>query len=161
MRTNVRHSTKYLREFKEIILQHINLNLKDYLMLSIIFIIGVMIGVVIINNSNEQSKSEIKGYINSFIETIQDEQYEVDRVKLTKISIIENLKLVGIIWLAGSTIIGIPLIYVITGYKGMCIGYTVSAIIASLGSWKRYDIFNSFTFSAKHHNNTNNFNVKC
>ena len=161
MRTKVRYNSKYLSELKKIILQHINLNLKDYLVLSIIFIIGVMLGVVIINNSNEQSKSEISGYINGFIETIKDEQYEVDKSKLTKISIIENLKLVGIIWLAGSTIIGIPLIYVITSYKGFCIGYTISAIIASLGAWKRNVIFFCIIIFTKYYCNTYNFNVKC
>ncbi len=160
MRTNVRYNSKYISNFKNVIMQHINLNLKDYLILSIIFVIGVMVGVVIINNSNEQSKNEISGYINSFIETIKEEKYEVDKNKLTKISIIENLKLVGIIWLAGSTIIGIPLIYIITSYKGFCIGYTISAIIASLGPWKRNAIFPSIIIFAKYYCNTNNFNVK-
>ena len=71
MRTNVRYNSKYISNFRNVIMQHINLNLKDYLILSIIFVIGVMVGVVVINNSNEQSKSEISGYINSFIETIK------------------------------------------------------------------------------------------
>lgn len=161
MRTNVRYNSKYITNLKKIIVQHINLNLKDYLILSIIFVIGVMVGVIIINNSNEQSKNEISGYINSFIETIKQEKYEVDKNKLTKISIVENLKLVGIIWLAGSTIIGIPLIYIITSYKGFCIGYTISAIIASLGPWRRNVIFFSVTVFTKYYCNTNNFNVKC
>ena len=133
MRTNVRYNSKYISNFKNVIMQHINLNLKDYLILSIIFVIGVMFGVVVINNSNEQSKNEISGYINSFIETIKEEKYEV----------------------------GIPLIYIITSYKGFCIGYTISAIIASLGPWKRNAIFPSIIIFAKYYCNTNNFNVKC
>ena len=102
MKTKVRYNSKYLNELKKILIQHISINVKDYLILSIIFVIGVMIGVVVINNSNEQSKNELNGYINSFVDTIKNENYEIDKVKLTKISVIQNLKIVGLIWLAGS-----------------------------------------------------------
>lgn len=159
MKTKLRYNSKKVNEFKTILIQHINENLKDYLILSIIFIIGVMIGVIIINNSDDQSKSEINGYINGFVNIIKDEKYEVDKVKLIKISIIENLKMVGIIWLAGSTIVGIPLIYIISSYKGLCIGYTISAIILTLGVGKRISFFNGIIVFAKYYNNSYNFNA--
>lgn len=150
MKIKKRYNYKFLGEFKNIILQHINTNIKDYLMLSIVFIIGVMAGVVVINNSSADSKKEISGYVNSFITSIKDEQYKVDTVKLTKMSIIDNLKTVGIMWIAGTTIIGIPLIFIVICYKGFCLGYTVSAIISSLGVWKRYCIFVSFIIFSKY-----------
>lgn len=159
--TKSRYNSKYVGELGKILLQHITSNLKDYLILSIVFIIGVMAGVIFINNSNEQSKNEISGYINGFIDTIKDENYEIDKWKLTKMSIWENLKNVAIIWAAGSTIIGIPVIYVITSYKGFCIGYTISAIISSLGIGKRNSIFTCFVIFAKYYCDTYNFNVKC
>ena len=161
MRTKVRYNSKHVMEVKNVLLQHFNTNIKDYLILSIIFVIGVMVGVIIINNSDEQSKAEINGYINSFINTVKDENYEVDKMQLTKISILENMKMVLIIWIAGTTIIGIPLIYVITSYKGFCIGYTISAIVSSLGVWKRNYIFISSIIFTKYNYNTYNFNVKC
>jgi stage II sporulation protein M len=150
MRTKTRYKSKHFESVKSILIEHINSNLKDYLMLSIIFIIGVMIGVILINNSSEESKRELSGYINSFISTVKSDQYTVDKLKLTQISIVENLKIIVIIWLAGSTIIGIPLIYVITVYKGFCIGYTISAIIISLGAGKRYFIFTCCVISTKY-----------
>lgn len=161
MRTVSRYNSKYLSELKNVITKHIKINVKDYLFLSIILIIGVMIGVVIINNSDENSKSEISGYINSFIDTIKNKEFKIDKMQLTKISIIDNLKLVLVIWLAGSTIIGIPLIYIITAYKGVCIGYTISAIITTLGTWKRFSVFICIFIFAKYNYNTYNFNVEC
>ena len=159
MKTKIRYNSKKINEFKTILTQHIKTNIKDYLILSIVFIIGVMIGVIIINNSDEQSKNEISGYINGFVNGIQDEKYEVDKVKLIKISIIENLKMVGIRWIAGSTIIGIPLIYIISSYKGVCIGYTISAIILTLGIGKRIDFFYGIFVFTKHNCNSYNFNA--
>lgn len=160
MKTKSRYNSKYFGEMGKVLSNHIKANLKDYLILSIIFIIGVMAGVILINNSNEQSKAEINGYINGFVDTIKNNQYEVDKMKLVKISIIENLKLVLFIWLAGTTIIGIPLIYVITSYKGFCVGYTISAIISSLGFGKRHTFFHLLTIFTKYNCNTNNSNVK-
>ncbi len=128
--------SKYIREISDVIYKHIKMNAKDYLILSIVFIIGVMLGVMLINNSDENSKMEINGYIKSFVDTIKNENFEVDRVKLAKDIIYSNLKLFVLIWLAGTTIIGIPFIYLITAYKGISLGYTISAIMLTLGSGK-------------------------
>ncbi len=129
---------KHIKEIGGIIYRHVKENARDYLILSIIFIIGVMIGVVIINNSDDNSKTELNGYINSFIDTIKNESFQVDKPKLIKDTIINNLKILLIIWIAGTTIIGIPLIYIITIYRGISIGYTVSAIMLTLGNWKGF-----------------------
>lgn len=161
MRTTRRYNSKVLGNIRTVLVKHVNSNLKDYLILSIVFVIGVMAGVVLINNSNEQSKSEINGYINGFVDTIKDKHYEVDKVKLTKISIIENMKIVILMWIAGSTIIGIPLIYVITAYKGFRIGYTISAIISCLGMGKRNVVFNCFALLTEYNSNSNYTNVEC
>lgn len=161
MKRNIRYNSKYLNEIKRIIIEHINSNVKDYLTLSIIFVLGVMIGVVVINNSTEQSKNEIVGYIGSFVDTIKNSEYEIDKIELIKLSVFNNLKIVAIVWIAGSTIIGIPLIYLITLYKGFRIGYTISAIILSLGTGKRYFIFVYFLVFAKYYYNTNIINVEC
>lgn len=133
-----RRESRHIKELGEVVYKHVKVNAKDYLILSIIFIIGVMIGVVIINNSDENSKTELNGYINSFVNTIKNEGLEIDRVQLTKETILKNLKLLILIWIAGTTIIGIPIIYLITIYKGVSIGYTVSAIMLTLGNWKGF-----------------------
>lgn len=155
MRSKLKYNSKYSNELRKILLKHINANARDYLILSIFFVIGVMAGVILINNSDAQSKAEISGYINSFIETINNEGYVIDKTKLIQVSIIENIKLVAIIWFAGSTVIGIPLIYIITSYKGFCMGYTISAIISSLGIGKRNVIFNFISLSAEYNCNSN------
>ena len=41
---------------KTIILEHINNNLKDYIILILFFIVGIILGVIFINNSNDLQK---------------------------------------------------------------------------------------------------------
>ena len=134
-RESFKHN-KLVKEISQILYKHIQINAKDYLILSIILIIGVMIGVFIINNLDENSRSEINGYINGFINIIKNENFEVDKMKLTQNIMVNNIKIIAIIWISGTTIIGIPLIYIITIYKGISIGYTVSAIMLTMGNVK-------------------------
>lgn len=129
---------KYIKNIGEIMYKHVKCNAKDYLILSIIFIVGIMIGVFLINNSNEESKNELNEYLTSFINVIKNENYEIDEAKLIKDTIISNIKIVLIIWILGTTILGIPLIYVLLIGNGVKIGYTISAIILSLGNWKGF-----------------------
>lgn len=127
-----------IKEVKKIIYRHVKINFKDYLILSIIFIIGVIIGTMLINNSDQSSKNEINGYINSLVTVLKNESFEIDKLQLTKQTICNNLKLALIIWACGTTIIGIPLIYIIMLYKGVSIGYTISAMMITLGNFKGF-----------------------
>ena len=123
-------------KFLATIENHINQNIKEYAISTLVFILGVIIGVMILNSSNEESKKNISGYINEFVNTIKNREYEVDTNKLLMKSITSNFKVALIIWISGSTLIGIPLVYGSLGYKGMCIGYSISAIIAALDKSK-------------------------
>ena len=64
------------------------------------------------------------------------ENYQISSSKLLMKSILNNLYITIILWFLGSTVIGFPLIYVVIGYKGYSIGYTISSIIATLGTGK-------------------------
>ncbi len=134
---------KYKRGYKKqqnalikAIENHINANLKEYLAAGFCFILGIIIGVLIINNSNNETKESVSGYITEFIKSIKNNEYQIDQKKLLIKSIATNLKIAAIIWIAGSTIIGIPLVYGTLGYKGICVGYSISAIIATLSKSK-------------------------
>ena len=48
---------------KEIISLHIEKNLKEYIVVSIIFFIGIIIGVIFINKISDNQKTEITSYI--------------------------------------------------------------------------------------------------
>lgn len=115
---------------------HINQNLKEYTIAVLIFFIGIVIGVMLVNSSTQENKNEITGYINGFVNSIKNREFAIDGNKLFIKSVWSNVKLALIIWVAGLTIIGIPIIYLSVGYKGLCIGYSISAIIASIGKTK-------------------------
>ncbi|CCZ18483.1 stage II sporulation protein M [Clostridium sp. CAG:780] len=122
-------------KIKNIILENIMENARSYLILLVIFFIGIILGVIFVNNAKEAQSSQISSYINNFVESVK-ENYQISRSKLLMKSILNNLYITIILWFLGSTVIGFPLIYVVIGYKGYSIGYTISSIIATLGTGK-------------------------
>lgn len=118
-----------------ILKEHIKKNIKEYLIVSIVFLIGIIIGVIFINNSGENQKLEINDYLNTFIECLNGD-YEVDTSNLVKSSIINNLILALSLWFIGSTVIGIPIVYIIIGIRGFCLGYTISSVMITYSVWK-------------------------
>ena len=120
---------------KDLILRHIYENFKLYLIVIIIFIIGIVAGVIFINNVNGEQATEIQNYITEFINLLKQD-YHIDTGLLLKKSLSDNLILIITMWLLGSTVIGIPIVMGIVLFRGFCIGYSVSAIIATLGVQK-------------------------
>ena len=120
---------------KEIILNNIYENLKSYIIVAIIFIIGIAIGVIFINNTNNNQAEEIQSYINNFVNSLKQD-YHIDKIELMKKSIGDNLILIISMWFIGSTVIGIPIVLGIIAFRGFCIGYTVASIIGTLGVQK-------------------------
>ena len=124
-----------MRNIKRVIEEHITRNIRTYFILIIIFLLGLIIGLIVVNNSSEGQETEIANYINNFITELKNGA-KLDYFKLLKNSFGNNLFLVIILWFMSSTVIGIPIVYGIIGYKGFCMGYTISAVVMTLGTGK-------------------------
>lgn len=127
-------------KIKQIILTHIENNIKNYAIVSIIFLIGIVIGVIFINNTSEAQSSEISNYITSFSQDLKENK-NIDNLLLLKDSIKKNVVLAVFLWFMGSTVIGISVVYLTICFRGFCLGYTISSIILSLGIRKRNIVF--------------------
>lgn len=120
-------------KFKDIFITHINNNFKEYLIVILIFLIGVVFGVIFINRANEVQVGEISTYINDFVNQLKN-SIQINKQDLLRTSLVSNLLLTILLWFVGSTVIGIPVVYGIIAYRGFCLGYTIASSIATLGS---------------------------
>lgn len=118
-----------------VIKEHIYINLKQYLIVSILFLIGIIIAVIFVNNDNNVENNQIGNNITTFIECLKT-GYEIDKTELLKELITNNIVTAFIIWFMGCVVIGIPVVYALIMYKGFSFGYTISIIILTLGTWK-------------------------
>ena len=114
-------------KWKLVLKNYVKNNYKEYILTSLIFIIGLFIGVMIINNSTETQSSEITTYLNEFITKFKGIQ-NINKTSLIFTSIKNNIILAVIIWVAGTTVIGLPIVLIAILLRGLILGYTISAV---------------------------------
>lgn len=117
---------------KNSILENVITYFKEYIIVTICFLVGIVVGVIFINNLSDNQSTEIATYINSFLETLKKD-VNLNYFELLKDSLVQNFILVLALWFVGVTLIGIPLVFGIIIFRGFCLGYTISAIIQILG----------------------------
>lgn len=91
-------------KIKETIKQHVINNRKEYIIVTLLFIIGIFLGVLFVNNIQQTSKDEVASYLSNFIEKMKTTE-ELDNMSLLKTSIGQNIMLAVIIWFFGTTVI--------------------------------------------------------
>ena len=118
-----------------IIESHIKNNFKIYIIILLIFMLGLLLGIAILNNSLEQQKEEVENYINDFANQVKSGE-SVNYNELFLTSIKSNSKTVVAILFFSISLIGIPIVFGIIGYQGFKLGYTLSSMIMTFGSLK-------------------------
>jgi len=116
---------------KQTCITHIKNNQKEYIIILLIFIIGILLSVAFINNTKNEQKEELNSYISNFTNSIKENK-TIDKPEVFRSSIIKNIIISVCLWLLGCTVTLIPIIYIVIIFKGFCLGYTVSAIIRNI-----------------------------
>ncbi len=118
-----------------IIESHIKNNFKIYIIILLIFMLGLLLGITILNNSTDQQKEEVENYINDFANQVKSgESVNYNQLFLTSLK--ANAKTVIAILFFSISLIGIPIVFGIIGYQGFKLGYTLSSMIMTFGSLK-------------------------
>ena len=124
-----------MKKVRKIIAEHISNNKKEYIIFSLMFIIGLFLGVFCVNNIEEGKMNEVTTYFSSSIENLKQTQ-NLEYMEILQKSITKNITQGTTLWFLGTTIIGIPIVMGIVAYKGFCIGYTIGATVLTLGKVK-------------------------
>ena len=145
----LRNTKRKNSKVKEILIAHIRNNIREYSIVMIIFLIGLIFGVIFVNNAGNSQINEITSYINDFVGNLKN-NIEINKAQLLKDALISNFLLALELWFVGSTVIGMPIVYGMIAYRGFCLGYTISSIIATLGMRKWDIIYNSISVISKY-----------
>ena len=87
-----------------IINQHVSANIKEYILVITIFLVGTFLGVMFINNSKQEQTSEITAYLNNYIETIKSSE-NLETGNMLKTSLLQNVGIGIALWFFGTTVI--------------------------------------------------------
>lgn len=115
---------------KQLIINHISENINIYFKVFIIFIIGICIGIAVVNQLPETGLQSINDYITNSINTLKNNT-EISKFQILKSSLFKNIVIVLLTWFLGLTLIGSFILYFFTLIIGITFGYTLAAIMTS------------------------------
>lgn len=114
---------------KDSIISHINKYKKSYIILSIVFLIGISCGVAIINKLDEKQSEVIQNYFFEYKNNFSN----LDTKSLMFNIILNKSKFILVLFIVACVVIFDKVIYIGILYKGFSIGYTISALLKVYG----------------------------
>lgn len=113
-----------------------NINLvkeAGYVLLLVMFFVGILLGSISLKNVSEDSIEANKEIIQNSVLLENKEQKD----NYFKSSFFGGVRTIIFFWVIGLSIFGMPVLVVYVGYKGYSLGYTISAIVKILGTVAR------------------------
>ena len=118
--------------FPKLLKDYFKKNLGLYMLVSFIFIIGVVTGSISVNLMPENQMKDILSFINSFLANVNNVSVESSEIFVVSLS--NNLKTSLLLGVLGFTVIGFPLILALIFLRGYILGFTVGFFIGGLGA---------------------------
>ena len=114
----------YARHFQE--------NSSIYLFVTVLFLMGIIFGAIVVNSLTLDQKEDLYFYLNRFFGQVKSGEV-ASSVEMFQQSFFHNVKYLGLIWILGIAIIGLPVVLILLFLKGMVIGFTVGFLVNQMG----------------------------
>ncbi|WP_102345689.1 stage II sporulation protein M [Bacillus sp. Marseille-P3661] len=120
------------RQIKSSVIIHLRENSSIYLFTTVLFLIGVIFGAIIVNSLNFLQKEDLYYYLSRFFGQVSNGEF-ANSALMFKQSFMHYAKYVGLMWILGLSIIGLPIILILLFLKGVVVGFTVGFLVNQIG----------------------------
>ncbi|MFD1738784.1 stage II sporulation protein M [Bacillus salitolerans] len=117
---------------RNIIKLHIKEHSSIYLFVSILFMMGIIFGAIVVNSMSISQKQDLFLYLSRFFGQVSQGEFASANEMFLQ-SYFHQLKYIGLMWILGISIIGLPVILVLLFLKGIVVGFTVGFLVNQLG----------------------------
>lgn len=97
----------------------------------VLFAMGIIFGAVLVNSLPLSQKQELYGFLQYFFNSLTQQGLSPSNAHFQE-SFGHYAKTVGIMWVLGLSIIGLPLILLILFLKGVVVGFTVGFLVSQM-----------------------------
>ncbi|ULO09184.1 stage II sporulation protein M [Paenibacillus sp. 19GGS1-52] len=118
-----------MRNFRQMIKEQTPL----YIFVAVLFLVGVVFGALIVSALTMDQQQELGDYLGNFFATVDQQGLPAAPESYWSIAAL-NLKWIGLIWILGLSVIGLPGILILDFLKGVLIGFTVGCLVSQY-SW--------------------------
>lgn len=110
-------------------------NLKSlYLFMTVLFVVGIIFGGIVVEVLDITQKEGLLNYLGHFFQGLKQDEIADPEITFQH-ALGGHMKILGIMWILGISVIGIPILLFSIFLKGLVIGFTVSFLVSQL-SWK-------------------------
>ncbi|NMD70243.1 stage II sporulation protein M [Bacillus sp. DNRA2] len=118
--------------YQNIAAEHFREYSSVYIFVIVLFLMGVIFGAVVVNSLSFSQKEDLFYYLSQFFGQLSGDK-EAAPQDLFMQSLLHNSKYIGLMWLLGVSIIGLPVILILLFIKGMVVGFTVGFLVNQMG----------------------------
>lgn len=105
-------------------------NIVAYFFISLILIVGIVVGALAVKTLPDEQKSELISYLRIlFTGLTKGSDGITDTSNMLGTVMINNIKTIALMWLLGFTVIGIPFVLFMVFTRGFIIGFTVGFLV--------------------------------
>jgi stage II sporulation protein M len=121
---------------KSIVAVHMREHASMYLFVIVLFLMGVIFGAIVVNSLNFSQKQDLYYYLTQFFGQVSKGNL-ASAQDMFQQSYFHNLKYIGLMWVLGISIIGLPIILILLFLKGIVVGFTVGFLVNQMG-WQGF-----------------------
>jgi stage II sporulation protein M len=103
-----------------------------FLFVVVLFLMGVIFGAIVVNSMSITQKEDLFYYLSQFFGEISNGKVASSNDLFLQ-SFFHNSKFIGLMWILGISIIGVPIILILLFLKGMVVGFTVGFLVSQMG----------------------------
>lgn len=107
-----------------------------YAFVAVLFLMGVVFGALMVNALTLEQQQDISRYLGDFFVSVNQGAGEFEPLSYWNVASL-HLKWLGLIWLLGLSVIGLPGILILDFMKGVLIGFTVGCLVGQF-TWKGF-----------------------
>jgi stage II sporulation protein M len=120
----------------QVVSRHLEEHSSLYLFTVILFLMGIIFGTLTVQSLGYAQQADLFYYFEQFMDKMKEDHF-VDPSYALSQNFIHYLKYIGVIWVLGLSIIGLPIILILLFLKGVFIGFTVGFLVHQLG-WEGF-----------------------
>nr|WP_096440514.1 stage II sporulation protein M [Alteribacter populi] len=117
---------------KRMIVMHFEENRSIYVFSIVLLMMGVIFGAIIVNSLNISQKNDLYTYLMQFFGQVEKGEVASSTAMFTQ-SFAHHGKYLGLMWLLGLSIVGLPIILILLFLKGLVVGFTVGFLVSQMG----------------------------
>jgi stage II sporulation protein M len=124
------------QSIKQVISIHIKEHSSIYLFITVLFMMGIVFGAIVVNSLSISQKQDLYLYLSRFFGQVTQGEF-ANANDLFVQSYLHHIKYIGLMWILGISIIGLPIILILLFLKGIVVGFTVGFLVNQLG-WQGF-----------------------